>query len=52
LLAFDGERDVRLGDGLAVEACVEGDGPLVVDVERALTFAACRGVFEEDPDGC
>lgn len=51
LLAFDGERDVRLPAGAAVEVRVEGDGPLVVDVERALAFAACRGMFEEDPDG-
>jgi hypothetical protein len=45
VLAFDGERMRKLRDGQRARVWVEQDGPLVVDVGRALALGAERGGF-------
>jgi hypothetical protein len=45
VLAFDGERTRKLHDGQRARVWVEQDGPLVVDVARALALGAERGGF-------
>ncbi len=45
VLAFDGERDRTLAPGQAASLRLARDGPLVVDVERALALAAERELF-------
>ena len=52
-LAFDGERERVLQPGQRATMWVARDGPWVIDVERALGVAACRGLFgggEPDAD--
>jgi hypothetical protein len=44
-LAFDGERERVLRPGQRAVFSVARDGPWVIDVERALAAAACRGLF-------
>ena len=53
MLAFDGERDRRLGRDASVTLTVDDDGPLVIDVERALIHAARDRRFDlpEDSHG-
>ncbi len=59
VLAFDGERDRLLPPGAAVTVTVSRTGPLVVDVDRTLQWAARRQLFDlehfgptqEAPDG-
>jgi hypothetical protein len=45
VLAFDGERTRKLRDGQRARLWVEQDGPLVVNVVRALALGAERGGF-------
>jgi len=45
VLAFDGDRERKLGPGQLARVTVKRDGPLVIDVERALRLAAQRGSF-------
>jgi len=45
VLAFDGERERVLQRGQRAQLRVVRDGPRVVDVERTLQLAACRGLF-------
>jgi predicted polyphosphate/ATP-dependent NAD kinase len=45
LLAFDGERERRLNPGQSASIQVARDGPWVIDVQKALTTAACSGLF-------
>lgn len=45
MLAFDGERDRVLDPGVRATAEVRADGPMVLDVERAIALAAARGHF-------
>ena len=49
MLAFDGERDRVLDDGVTARAEIRADGPTVIDVERAITVAANRGHFRTSP---
>ena len=52
-LAFDGERERVLLRGQRATFTVARDGPWVIDVERTLLVAACRGWFvtgREDGD--
>ena len=44
-LAFDGERERTLQPGQHATMTVARDGPRVIDVERCLQAAACRGLF-------
>lgn len=46
ILAFDGERDVPVGPDGTVTCRVESSGPLLIDVERTLTLAAERRLFD------
>lgn len=46
VLAFDGERDRRIGAGAAVWASVELAGPMLIDVEHTLAIAATEGRFD------
>ncbi len=45
VLAFDGDRERKLGPGQRARVSIERDGPFVIDVERALQLAAERGSF-------
>ncbi len=45
MLAFDGERDRVLDEGVVAHAEIRADGPTIIDVERAITIAADRGHF-------
>jgi len=47
VLALDGERERRLVPGQRVRLQVRRDGPRVIDVARALSVAACDGLFVE-----
>ena len=48
VLAYDGERERVLPPGAIATVTVRGDGPVVIDVERALHCAARRGLFDTD----
>lgn len=45
VLAFDGERERRLKPGDRARLYIRRDGPRVIDIERVLRLAACRGAF-------
>jgi predicted polyphosphate/ATP-dependent NAD kinase len=45
VLAFDGERDRELSEDAQCFIAIRRDGPLVVDVDLAITLAATRGYF-------
>ncbi len=47
VLAFDGERDRRIGPDVRVTARVESTGPLIIDVEAVLLMAAADDLFAE-----
>ena len=49
ILAYDGERDRRIGDGDVVTAAVETSGPWLVDVEAVLHAAARSSLFDAHP---
>jgi predicted polyphosphate/ATP-dependent NAD kinase len=53
MLAFDGERDRRLGTNATVTLTVDHSGPLVIDVEQTLIRAAHQQRFDvpEDSNG-
>jgi len=57
VLAFDGDREVSLGAGDSMQACVRRDGPYVIDPGRTLLEAARggllegRGNFQDGSDG-
>ena len=46
VLAFDGERDLRIGGECEVSVAVEQRGPFVIDVDAALLAASRRGLFD------
>ena len=46
VLAFDGERDRRIGPDATVYATVERTGPLLIDVEAVLMQAAALHTFD------
>ncbi|PRY05137.1 ATP-NAD kinase family protein [Paraburkholderia sp. BL25I1N1] len=46
-LAFDGEREIELERGDRYEIALDWEGPLTVDVERTLRFAASRQLVRE-----
>jgi hypothetical protein len=46
VLAYDGERDRVLAPGATAEVSVDRDGPLVLDVDRALRAAATLQLFD------
>jgi predicted polyphosphate/ATP-dependent NAD kinase len=45
VLAFDGERERTLKEGQRAQLRVVRDGPRVIDIERVMALAACRGLF-------
>lgn len=45
MLAFDGERDRELNDGVTATATIRANGPTVIDVDRAIGLAAQAGFF-------
>ena len=60
ILAFDGERDLRIAAGTTVSVKIDTAGPYIVDVDATLTLAAEQRLFEakaphgatsEDHDG-
>jgi hypothetical protein len=51
VLAFDGERERVLKPGQKARLTVVREGPRVIDVDRALELAACRGLFRGTPGG-
>jgi len=48
VLAFDGERDRRIGDDVRVSARVESSGPIIIDVEAVLLAGAAHRLFDAD----
>ncbi len=46
-LAFDGEREIELQRGDCYEVALDWDGPLTVDVERTLRYAASRQLVRD-----
>jgi predicted polyphosphate/ATP-dependent NAD kinase len=46
ILAFDGERDLRISADATVTVSVESAGPLIIDVGRTLSVAADLHLFE------
>lgn len=50
-LAFDGEREIELERGDQYEISLDWDGPLTVDVERTLRYAASRQLVREVAHG-
>jgi predicted polyphosphate/ATP-dependent NAD kinase len=51
MLAFDGERDRRVGPGATITMSVDHSGPLVIDVEATLIRAAHDRRFDV-PEDC
>ncbi len=49
VLAFDGERDRRIGPDVIIEATIDRTGPYLIDVERTLVMAAADGRFDTTP---
>ena len=45
VLAFDGDREITLGDGEPIEVSVRRDGPRVIEPGKALRLAAERGLL-------
>lgn len=45
VLAFDGERERRLNAGQTATIRAARDGPWFIDAEKALTAAACAGLY-------
>jgi predicted polyphosphate/ATP-dependent NAD kinase len=50
MLAFDGERDRRLGADAIVTVSIDDGGPLVIDVEATLIRAANAHLFDTSED--
>jgi hypothetical protein len=51
MLAFDGERDRRVGPDATITVTVDHSGPLVIDVEQTLIRAARDHRFDV-PEDC
>lgn len=49
VLAFDGERDRRVGEDARLTVWIDLDGPMMIDVEATLHLAAQRHLFDEVP---
>ena len=45
ILAMDGDRVIELADGELALATVRRDGPFVIDVDRAMRWAAANGII-------
>ena len=45
ILAMDGDRVIELADGELALAMVRRDGPFVIDVDRAMRWAAANGIM-------
>lgn len=45
VLAFDGERERTIADGQKVTMTLSRVGPRVLDIEKSMRLAACRGLF-------
>ena len=45
ILAMDGDRVIELADGELALATVRRDGPFVIDVDRAMRWAASNGII-------
>ena len=51
VLAFDGERERTLKPGQKAWLSIERNGPRVIDTQRTLELAACRGAFRKKSIG-
>jgi hypothetical protein len=49
VLAFDGERDRRLGEDARLTVWIDTAGPMMIDVDATLHLAAQRCLFDETP---
>ena len=45
ILAMDGDRVIELVEGESALATVRRDGPFVIDVDRAMRWAASNGII-------
>jgi predicted polyphosphate/ATP-dependent NAD kinase len=50
VLAFDGERDRRLGEDARLTVWIDIDGPVMIDVDATLHLAAQRRLFDDLSD--
>lgn len=46
ILAFDGDRTIKLDSGNSAVATIKRDGPWIIDPEHVMAEAASRGLFE------
>ncbi len=51
VLAFDGERERTLKPGQKAWLSLERNGPWVIDTQRTMELAACRGTFRRNSIG-
>lgn len=49
VLAFDGERDRRVGEDATLTVWIDTDGPVMIDVDATLLLAAQRRLFDDIP---
>jgi len=49
VLAFDGERDRRMGEDARLTVWIDPEGPVMIDVEATLHLAAQRHLFDDSP---
>jgi len=45
VIALDGDRDHKLGDGESATATIRRDGPFVIDVEAAMRWVVAQGIM-------
>lgn len=48
VLAFDGDRTIKLLENETADIRVERDGPRIIEAEKAMTMAANQGLFEQN----
>ena len=46
ILAFDGDRTLKLAEGESATALIRRDGPRIIEAERVMTQAAASKLFE------
>jgi hypothetical protein len=47
IIAFDGDRVVKLADGEVASAMISRDGPRIIEAERVMATAAEQDLFEK-----
>ncbi|MFT7221286.1 MAG: hypothetical protein ACI8Z1_002908 [Candidatus Azotimanducaceae bacterium] len=47
ILAFDGDREIKLAAGESATASIERNGPRIIEAERVMALAAQQGLFTQ-----